>query len=145
MKRMLGYCIALTGLLASSLTAAQDPAANPLLAERGHHRPLVMIAPQANDPDYRRLAIELDQPPNRTALEQRGMPLYTVIGGVGSRDGHPLTPYETAALMAALQSDGFGPLRVILIGRDGEPKMDIEGYLPSSQILDIADRIDTRR
>lgn len=82
-------------LLAAALTGggAQageiNPAANPLLADKWQSRPLIMVTPSADNPDYERMRGIIET--QRDAFNDREMVLYTVENGDGSKDGQALT------------------------------------------------------
>lgn len=131
-----------TALLASHAPATENPA-NPLITDRGLFRPLIIIAASAADTDYRRMRERLEA--RQAAFEEREMLLYTVTDGHGERAGKPMTEAETGALVEAMDIDPQGPTTVILVGKDGGKKMQLEGYVPPQQVFDIIDRMPMRQ
>ncbi|WP_129139038.1 DUF4174 domain-containing protein [Modicisalibacter coralii] len=129
-------------LLAGPASAAENPA-NPLITDRGLFRPLIIVAPDGEAPDYRRLRDGLSQ--RHTAAEARKMLLYTVVEGAGQRAGKPMTDTETRALLEALEVPATAPLTVILVGLDGGKKMQLEGYVAPRQVFEIIDNMPLRR
>ena len=118
---------------------------NPLLAERWQTRPLVVIAPNAQDPTLVSLRQALQEPTNREAFVEREMVLYTVIGGVGSRNDQPLAEPATAGLLEALGVKSSGPGRVILVGKDGGKKMEQTGQVLPSELFALIDKMPMRQ
>ncbi|MDW5378325.1 DUF4174 domain-containing protein [Halomonas sp. HP20-15] len=134
-------CLA-TMLLAAHAAAAENPA-NPLVTDRGLFRPLIIVAPSAADPDFRRMRERLAT--RQAAFDQREMLLYTIAGDYGERAGKPMTDAEVSALLEAMDVDTQGPTTVILVGKDGGKKMQLEGFVPPQQVFDIIDRMPMRR
>jgi hypothetical protein len=56
--------------------------------------------------------------------------LYTVLNLMGQRDGKDLGPQDTAALIRSLKLGAGAKTKVILVGKDGEKKLEQSG--PSS-------------
>ncbi len=98
-------------------------AGNPLLAERGRSRPLVLVAPSDADPVAADLAASIAAPAARAALAERQVVVFRVIGGQGTREGRPLDPAATEAFLAALGVRASGPATILLVGKDGGVKL----------------------
>ncbi|MBD8495390.1 DUF4174 domain-containing protein [Pseudomonas syringae] len=109
-------------LVAAPVLAADSD--TPLAQDRGKSRPLVIIAPKADDPTLVNIRKVLDEPANREAFNQRNMVLYTLVGLEGKRNDKPLDTQATMALIREFSQGAGGKTRVILIGKDGEKKMD---------------------
>jgi hypothetical protein len=113
------------GLLASTCLAASAAQDKPLTAERWRTRPLVVVAPAADDP--LQVQDELRRDRALAAFQEREMLLFTVIGGEGRRDGQPLTSNQTRSLLTALGATATGPATLYLIGKDGGIKLSERG------------------
>ena len=139
--------LALAGLvttLISGLAAAQA-ADNPLEAERWKTRPLILVAPTANDPQVVKLREELAQPANREAFAEREMVLYTVVGEAGSRNDQPLRPEQTQALLQALDARVGQPATLYLVGKDGGIKVREQQDWSLKALFGTVDRMPMRR
>jgi hypothetical protein len=139
--------LALAGLvttLISGLAAAQA-AENPLEAERWKTRPLILVAPTANDPQVVKLREELAQPANREAFAEREMVLYTVVGEAGSRNDQPLRPEQTQALLQALDARVGQPATLYLVGKDGGIKVREQQDWSLKALFGTVDRMPMRR
>ncbi|MFC0267009.1 DUF4174 domain-containing protein [Kushneria aurantia] len=120
-----------------------DPAANPLLADQGRSRPLVIVTPDNERPDYQRMRGIVET--SRGAFSDRDMVLYTVEAGAGRKEGQPLTDAETRALLAALGTSADGPLTTVLVGKDGGKKVEQQGFVDPRQVYDTIDNMALRR
>ncbi|ARS54426.1 hypothetical protein B9G99_05305 [Kushneria konosiri] len=120
-----------------------NPAANPLLADKWQSRPLIMVTPSADNPDYERMRGIIET--QRDAFNDREMVLYTVENGDGSKDGQALTEIETDALLDALGVNARGPLTTVLVGKDGGKKVQQEGFVDPRQLFDTIDNMPMRR
>jgi hypothetical protein len=112
-----------TGLLAAASLAAGAADDSPLMAERWHTRPLVVVAPSARHPLLTGLQTQLGRPEMRRAFEEREMVLFTVIADEGHRDGKALSAGQTRSLKSALKLTAISPATVFLIGKDGGVKL----------------------
>lgn len=143
MTRLLSSSLA---LLAAAVAAPSFAAGdNPLQAERWNTRPLVVVAPQADDPVLRQLDSALQEPANREAFVEREMVLYTVIDGQATRNEQALSAAQSQALLQALSADAKGPATVYLVGKDGTIKMRQLGQLAVSEIFATIDRMPMRQ
>jgi len=118
---------------------------NPLVAERWKTRPVVVVVPRAGDPLLARLDAELRNTAAREAFRERDMALYTVVAGNGSRDGKPLDPAQTRALLQALDLDARGPAAFVLVGKDGGVKMTEGADVDLQAVFAEIDRMPMRR
>ena len=136
--------LALSAALAVGSVWASE-LSNPLFAERWQTRPLVVIAPNAQDPTLMKLRQALQEPANREAFIEREMVLYTVVAGVGSRNDQPLAASATAGLLKALDVKSSGPGRVILVGKDGGKKMEQAGQVMPGELFALIDKMPMRQ
>lgn len=131
--------------LLAGLVATAQAADNPLDAERWKTRPLILVAPTANDPQVTQLRAELAQPANREAFVEREMVLYTVVGDAGSRNDRPLRPEQTRALLQALDTRAGQPATLYLVGKDGGVKVREEQGWSLKALFGTIDRMPMRR
>lgn len=114
------------------LLAAED--INPLKQDLGKLRPLVVVELDAGNPTLPTLKKALEEPATRQSFDERNMVLYTVsFGSIGAegekiakdpKDNKKLSPPETNALIRALKLGAGSGTKVILIGKDGEKKVE---------------------
>ncbi|KAA8698052.1 DUF4174 domain-containing protein [Pseudomonas syringae pv. tagetis] len=121
---MLIRSLTLATLLVAAGTALAADSDNPLAQERGKSRPLIVIAPSPVDPALVSLKKALDEPANREAFAQRNMVLFTVVNTIGERNGKSMDPQSTMALIRELKLGAGVGTKVILVGKDGEKKID---------------------
>ncbi|WP_309674839.1 DUF4174 domain-containing protein [Pseudomonas sp.] len=138
---MLIRSLTLTTLLAFAgpLFAADD--GSPLDMDKGRSRPLIVIAPSTVDPTWVSLKKSLDEPANRKAFTERNMVLYTVLNLMGQREGKDLGPQDTAALIRSLKLGAGAKSKVILVGKDGEKKLDQSGPIELKEIFAAVDQL----
>ncbi len=113
------------------LLAADD---NPLKQDLGKARPLIVVELDAGNPTLSTLKKQLDEPATKQPFEERSMVLYTVkFGSIGAegekfakdpKDNKKLSPPETNALIRALKLGVGSGTKVILVGKDGEKKLE---------------------
>ncbi|WP_295472891.1 DUF4174 domain-containing protein [uncultured Pseudomonas sp.] len=118
-----------TLLLAAAPVFAAD-GDTPLAQERGKARPLIIIAPSPTDPTLVHLKKALEEPANREAFAQRNMVLYTVVNTIGERNGKGMDAQATMALIRELKLGAGNKTRVILVGKDGEKKIEADSIEP---------------
>ncbi len=135
----------LATLLLAGLVTSVQAADNPLVAERWKTRPLILVAPTADDPQVNRLREELAQPANREAFAEREMVLYTVVGEAGSRNEEPLRPEQTRALLKALEARAGQPTTLYLVGKDGGIKVREQQGWSLKALFGTIDRMPMRR
>ncbi|NVZ18878.1 DUF4174 domain-containing protein [Pseudomonas costantinii] len=114
------------------LLAAED--INPLKQDFGKSRPLVVVELDSGNEALATLKKQLDEPANKQSFEERNMVFYTVkFGSIGAegekfakdaKDNKKLTPPETNALIRALKLGAGSGTKVILVGKDGEKKLE---------------------
>ena len=114
------------------LLAADD--INPLKQDLGKARPLVVVELDSGNDTLATLKKQLDEPATKQSFEERSMVFYTVkFGSIGAegekfakdpKDNKKLTPPETNALIRALKLGTGSGTKVILIGKDGEKKLE---------------------
>ena len=137
--------VGLAATLVAGLVSLAQAADNPLDAERWKTRPLILVAPTANDPQVVKLREALAQPANREAFVEREMVLYTVVGGAGSRNDQPLRPEQTRALLKALAARAGQPATLYLVGKDGGIKVREEQGWSLKALFGTIDRMPMRR
>lgn len=114
------------------LLAADD--INPLKQDLGKARPLVVVELDSGNPTLATLKKQLEDPATKQSFEERNMVFYTVsFGSIGAegekfakdpKDAKKLTPPETNALIRALKLGAGSGTKVILVGKDGEKKVE---------------------
>ncbi|TKJ75361.1 tyrosyl-trna synthetase [Pseudomonas sp. CFBP13509] len=114
------------------LLAADD--INPLKQDLGKARPLVVVELDSGNDTLATLKKQLDEPATKQSFEERSMVFYTVkFGSIGAegekfakdpQDNKKLTPPETNALIRALKLGAGSGTKVILVGKDGEKKVE---------------------
>ena len=114
------------------LLAADD--INPLKQDVGKARPLVVVELDSGNDTLATIRKQLDEPATKQSFEERNMVFYTVkFGSIGAegekfakdpKDNKKLTPPETNALIRALKLGVGSGTKVILIGKDGEKKLE---------------------
>lgn len=114
---------------------------SPLDADRGQSRPLIVIANSAADPALVKLLAALKEPDNQAAFKERQMVLYTVVNTIGKRDGKDLDPQSTMALIRALKLGASADAKVILLGKDGEKKLEHAGPIEAKQLFSTVDQL----
>lgn len=125
--------------IAAPLMAADGD--TPLASELGKSRPLIIIAPSTLDPSLVGLKKNLEDPANRAAFTQRNMVLYTVVGLIGQREGKDLDAQTTMALIRELKLGASAQTKVILVGKDGEKKVEQAGPVDLKALFDTIDQM----
>ena len=129
-----------TVLVAGTVQAVEVP--NPLEQDRGKLRPLVIVARADADPTLVNLKKALEEPANKQAFEQRNMVLYTIVGITGKRDGKDLEPQSTMSLIRGLKPGMIiDKAKVILIGKDGEKKVETAGDVDLAELYKTIDAL----
>ncbi|KPB77296.1 DUF4174 domain-containing protein [Pseudomonas cannabina] len=141
---MLIRSLTLATLLVAAGTALAADSDGPLAQERGKSRPLIIIAPSTLDPTLVSLKKALEEPANREAFVQRNMVLYTVVNTIGERDGKALDPQSTMALIRELKLGAGVKTRVILVGKDGEKKIEKSESIDPKEIFATIDQMPMR-
>lgn len=133
--------LAILFAVSSPLLAADGD--TPLAQERGRSRPLIIIASSSVDPTLVNLKKSLDEPANKEAFAKRNMVLYTVVNMIGQRNGKDMDAQSTMALIRDLKL-GARPgdqAQVILVGKDGETKIDHKGSIDPKEIFSTIDQM----
>ncbi len=125
--------------VAGPLLAADND--TPLAQERGRNRPLIVIAPSSIDPTLVSLKKSLAEPANSQAFKERSMVLFTVVNLMGQRDGKDLDAQTTMALIRELKLGVSGETKVILVGKDGEKKLDHLGPIEVKDLFATIDQL----
>jgi len=86
----------------------------------------------------------LDEPANREAFAQRNMVLFTVVNTIGERNGKTLDAQSTMALIRELKLGAGAKTKVILVGKDGEKKIEKEGAVDPKEIFATIDQMPMR-
>ena len=124
-------------VLAGPLFAADGD--SPLDMDKGRSRPLIVIAPSSVDPTWVGLKKSLEEPANKQGFTERNMVLYSVINTMGQREGKDLDPQTTMALIRALKLGAGAQTKVILVGKDGEKKLEQTGKVELKEIFSTID------
>lgn len=124
---------------AGPLLAADND--SPLNQDRGKARPLIVIAPSSVDPTLVNLQDALKAPDNQKAFAARDMVLYTVVNTIGKRNGKDLDAQATMALIRQLKLGASKGTNVILVGKDGEKKLDQLGPIGLKDVFTTIDQL----
>jgi ABC-type sugar transport system substrate-binding protein len=139
--RMLIRSLTLATLLAIAGPLFAADGDSPLDMDKGRARPLIVIAPSTVDPTWVSLKKSLDEPANRKGFTDRNMVLYTVLNLMGQRDGKDLGPQDTAALIRSLKLGAGAKTKVILVGKDGEKKLEQSDAIKLEEIFSAVDQL----
>ena len=127
-------------LVTSTVQAVEVP--SPLEQDRGKLRPLIIVARTEADPTLVTLKQALEDPANRQGFNERNMVLYTIVGISGKRDGKDLEPQSTMSLIRGLKPGMIiDKAKVILIGKDGEKKLEDEGDADLKKLFTTIDAL----
>ncbi|MHC8319600.1 DUF4174 domain-containing protein [Pseudomonas sp. GB2N2] len=138
---MLIRSLTLTTLLALAGPLLAADSDSPLDMDKGRSRPLIVIAPSTVDPAWVSLKKSLDDPANHKEFTDRNMVLYTVLNLMGQRDGKDLGPQDTAALIRSLKLGAGAKTKVILVGKDGEKKLEQSDTVDLKAIFSAIDQM----
>ena len=131
----------LTGLLVTGMAQAVE-VPSPLEQDRGKFRPLIIVARTEVDPTLTTLKQALADPANQKGFEERNMVLYTIVGITGKRDGKDLEPQSTMSLIRGLKPGMIiDKAKVILIGKDGEKKVETVGDVDLNELFKTIDAL----
>ena len=114
---------------------------SPLDMDKGRSRPLIVIAPSTVDPTWVSLKKSLEEPDNNKGFTERKLVLYTVLNLMGQRDGKDLGPQDTAALIRSLKLGAGAKTKVILVGKDGEKKLEQSGPVELKEVFAAVDQL----
>ena len=127
-------------LVTGTVQAVEVP--NPLDQDRGKFRPLVIVAREEADPTLAHLKKALEDPAIKQAFDERNMVLYTIVGITGKRDGKDLEPQSTMSLIRGLKPGMIiDKAKVILIGKDGEKKVETAGDVDLGELFKTVDAL----
>jgi hypothetical protein len=128
-------------LMATAGSAYAAERDSPLEQDRGKARPLIVIAPSSIDPTLVNLQKTLKEPDNQKGFAEREMVLYTVINTIGQRNGRDLDAQATMALIRELKLGASSGTKVILVGKDGEKKLEQQGTIDVKEIFAAIDKM----
>ena len=94
---------------------------SPLDMDKGRSRPLIVIAPSTVDPTW--------------------VSLKKSLNLMGQRDGKDLGPQDTAALIRSLKLGAGAKTKVILVGKDGEKKLEQSGPVELKEVFAAVDQL----
>lgn len=114
---------------------------SPLAVDKGKSRPLIVIAPSTVDPAWVSLKKALEEPAGKQGFSERNLVLYTVLNTMGQRDGKDLDPQSTMALIRSLKLGAGAQTKIILVGKDGEKKLEHSGAIELKDIFDTVDKL----
>lgn len=137
LSRVFPFVALWSAMVAAPAMAADSDSA--LAKDKWQYRPLIVISRTASDPSLVALKKELDDPATHKAFEDRKMVLYTVVGTIGQRDGKNLDPQATMGMIRDLNLGVSDATRVILVGKDGEKKIDDKGNVDLKKIFATID------
>lgn len=140
---MLSRSLTLAILFAFSGPLLAADSDTPLAQERGKSRPLIIIASSTVDPTLVSLKKNLDDPANHEAFVKRDMVLYTIVNTIGQRNGKDMDAQSTMALIRELKLGvkSQTQAQVILVGKDGEKKIDRYGPIDPKEIFSTIDQM----
>ena len=103
---------------------------------------MIIVARTEVDPTLTTLKQALADPANQKGFEERNMVLYTIVGITGKRDGKDLEPQSTMSLIRGLKPGMIiDKAKVILIGKDGEKKLETEGDANLAELFKTVDAL----
>ena len=127
-------------LVTGTVQAVEVP--SPLEQDRGKARPLVIVARAEADPTLVALKKALEDPATKQAFNERNMVLYTIVGITGKRDGKDLEPQSTMSMIRGLKPGMIiDKAKVILIGKDGEKKVETVGDVDLGELFKTIDAL----
>ncbi len=133
---MLIRTLALTALFAASPLYAAD-GDSPLAQDRGKARPLLIYSKSSGDQALVNEGAAVQDP----GLKQRDVVVYKVVGLSGERNGKPLDTQATMALIRELNPNAGTKTKVVLVGKDGERKLESTDPLPLEQVFSTIDQM----
>lgn len=133
---MLIRTLALTALFAASPLYAAD-GDSPLAQDRGKARPLLIYSKSGSDQALVNESTAVQDP----GLKQRDVVVYKVVGLAGERNGKPLETQATMALIRELNLGAGTKAKVVLVGKDGEKKLESTDPLPLDKVFSTIDQM----
>jgi ABC-type sugar transport system substrate-binding protein len=125
--RMLIRSLTLATLLAIAGPLFAADGDSPLDIDKGRARPLIVITSSTVDPVWVNLKKSLEDPANKQGVADRNIRVYSVLNMSGQLDGKDLGQQDTMALIRALKLGAGALPKVILVGKDGEKKLESSG------------------
>jgi hypothetical protein len=138
-SRFLSFSTLMAAVITTPVLAADSD--SPLLKDRGQSRALIVIARSAADPALTGVKKALEDPAVSQQFKDRNMVLYTVAGTIGQRDGKYLDPQPTMALIRELKLGASEQAWVVLVGKDGEKKLERQGAVDFKDIFSTIDQM----
>lgn len=138
---MLIRSLTLATLLAFAGPLFANDGDSPLDIDKGRARPLIVIAPSTVDPVWVSLKKSLEDPTNKQGVAQRNIRVYSVLNMFGQLDGKDMGQQDTMALIRSLKLGAGALPKVILVGKDGEIKLESSGE--ESKSVDLKKIFDT--
>jgi hypothetical protein len=130
----------LAGLSVGQVKAAEN---RELSEYRWQNRILLVFAPSADFPAYRRYVQEIEG--QRQGIQERDLLILRILEqGQSFRGGALLRP-EAAASLVQRFGVRRGETRVVLIGKDGGVKLDRAALVPMAEIFGLIDSMPMRR
>jgi hypothetical protein len=139
--RMLIRSLTLATLLALAGPLFAADGDSPLDMDKGRARPLIVIAPSTVDPVWMGLKKALEDPANKQGIAERNIKVYSVLNMFGQLDGKDLGQQDTMALIRSLKLGAGALPKVILVGKDGQTKLESSGA--ESKSVDLKKIFDT--
>jgi len=124
---MLIRSLTLATLLAVAGPLFANDGDSPLDVNKGLARPLIVIASSTVDPVWVNLKKSLEDPANKQGVADRNIRVYSVLNMSGQLDGKDMGQQDTMALIRALKLGAGALPKVILVGKDGEKKLESSG------------------
>jgi hypothetical protein len=139
--RMLIRSLTLATLLAIAGPLFAADGDSPLDVNKGLARPLIVITSSTVDPVWVNLKKSLEDPANKQGVADRSIRVYSVLNMSGQLDGKDMGQQDTMALIRALKLGAGALPKVILVGKDGEKKLESSGE--ESKSVDLKKIFDT--
>jgi ABC-type sugar transport system substrate-binding protein len=139
--RMLIRSLTLATLLAVAGPLFAADGDSPLDMDKGRARPLIVITSSTVDPVWVNLKKSLEDPANKQGVADRNIRVYSVLNMSGQLNGKDLGQQDTMALIRALKLGAGALPKVILVGKDGEKKLESSGE--ESKSVDLKKIFDT--
>lgn len=128
--------LALIALFAASPLYAAD-SDSPLAQDRGKARPLLVYSKTGTDQPLVDEGKALQDP----GLKQRDVVVYKVVGLAGERNGKPLDTQATMALIRELNLGAGTQAKLVLVGKDGEKKLESTTPLKLDEVFATIDQM----
>ncbi|MFM2422417.1 MAG: hypothetical protein RL291_947 [Pseudomonadota bacterium] len=139
--RVLGH-LALTLLGLAALVGVQPHEAQALDGYLNRKRPLLIFSPSDSNPNYVRQKNAING--NRIGISDREIVVVYVIGSAIRTDFGP-NPRMSAGAIRSRYRVSEGQFRILVLGKDGEVKRDIQTFVPINEIFAQIDQMPMRR